>query len=63
MKHKKAIFRSRDFDASVANVWGGAPSPVFASWRRGEMLRSDLMRGAEMDFRHFAQCLWPVQFD
>src|SRR6516162_2759434 len=27
------------------------------------MLRSNLMRGAEMDFRHLAQCLWPVHFD
>ena len=27
------------------------------------MLRSNLMRGTEMDFRHFPQCLWPAHFD
>src|SRR6188474_2935859 len=27
------------------------------------MLRSNLMCGAEMEFRHFAQCLRPTHFD
>src|SRR6266480_5386022 len=76
MKHKKATFKSRlvpkcvlgsyaglGGNASVANSWRSAPSPIFTNWRCGVMLRSNLVRGAEMDFRHFGQCLWPAHFD
>src|SRR6266513_900421 len=50
-------------NASVPNFWHRATSPIFTSWRCGVMLRSNLMSGAEMNFCHFAQCLWHVQFD
>src|SRR5262245_56892393 len=41
----------------------GSLSPIFTRWRCGVMLRSDLMRSAEMDFRYFTQRVWPLRFD
>src|SRR5262245_8612487 len=49
--------------ASVVDLRRRAPAPIFARCRRGVMLRSNLMGGAEMDFCHFPQCLWSLRFD
>src|SRR5262245_26397595 len=50
-------------NTSFANLWGNASSPIFTNWRCGVMLRSNFMRGAEMDFSHVAESVWPAHFD